>query len=85
MRIQLRLFASLREAVKTSHEELHLPAEVKTTLHLREWLAKRGSPWAEAFSSHKALRVAVNQDLIEGDVELFDGQEVAFFPPVTGG
>ncbi len=85
MRIQLKLFASLREAVNVSSESLDLPKEVQTTDQLRIWLATRGEAWALAFAPTKVLRVAVNQNMIEESVQLSDGQEVAFFPPVTGG
>lgn len=85
MRIQLKLFASLREAVNVSSETIELPEEIQTTDQLRTWLAGRGESWALAFASTKVLRIAVNQNMIEESVSLSDGQEIAFFPPVTGG
>lgn len=85
MRIQLKLFASLREAVNVSSETVELPQEVQTTDQLRIWLSSRGDAWALAFAPTKVLRIAVNQNMIEESANLSDGQEIAFFPPVTGG
>jgi molybdopterin synthase sulfur carrier subunit len=85
MRIQLKLFASLREAVNVSSETVELPQEVQTTDQLRIWLSNRGDAWALAFAPAKVLRIAVNQNMIEESANLSDGQEIAFFPPVTGG
>jgi molybdopterin synthase sulfur carrier subunit len=85
MRIQLKLFASLREAVNVSSEVIELPEEIQTTDQLRTWLASRGEAWALAFAPTKVLRIAINQNMIEDSVSLSDGQEIAFFPPVTGG
>jgi molybdopterin synthase sulfur carrier subunit len=85
MRIQLKLFASLREAVNVGSETIDLPGHVLTTDQLRVWLASRGDRWSEAFAAKKVLRIAINQNMIEDCANLADGQEVAFFPPVTGG
>jgi molybdopterin synthase sulfur carrier subunit len=85
MRIQLKLFASLREMVNVASETIDLPEHILTTNQLRVWLASRGETWGEAFSEKRILRIAINQNMIEDCANLADGQEVAFFPPVTGG
>jgi len=78
MQIQLRFFASVREAVGTAQESLELPADVTTAGQVRDYLRSRGGPWAEALAEGRSLRIACNQQMAEGC-------ELAFFPPVTGG
>jgi molybdopterin synthase sulfur carrier subunit len=83
--IQLRFFASVREAVGSSGETVALPAGVATVGALRDFLIARGGPWAEALAHERALRMAFNQVMCEAGTPLAEGGEVAFFPPVTGG
>ncbi|HZW12470.1 MAG TPA: molybdopterin converting factor subunit 1 [Noviherbaspirillum sp.] len=85
MNIQLRFFASVREALGTSQEAVALPAEVKTVGDLRTHLRNRGGAWAETLAEGRSLRMAYNQVMASPDTPLADGGEVAFFPPVTGG
>ncbi|MEO0316407.1 MAG: hypothetical protein RL404_84 [Pseudomonadota bacterium] len=85
MQIQLKFFASLREAVGTSSESLTVPAGVATAGELRELLRARGGAWAEALADSKALRIALNQQMTDASARLTEGCELAFFPPVTGG
>ena len=85
MNIQLRFFASVREAVGTSSETVVLPAGVATVGAVRDFLIARGGAWAEALAHERALRMAFNHVMCEADTPLADGGEVAFFPPVTGG
>ena len=85
MNIQLRFFASVREAVGTSGETVALPAGVATVGAVRDFLIARGGAWAEALAHERALRMAFNQVMCEADTPLAEGGEVAFFPPVTGG
>jgi molybdopterin synthase sulfur carrier subunit len=85
MKIELRFFASLREALGRDHEQADLPAEVQTVADLRLWLAARGEPWASALGSKRAVRAALDQTMVGPGTALYDGAEVAFFPPVTGG
>ncbi len=84
MSIHLLYFAGLREALGVATEHLELPAGVATVAALRELLAARGSPWT-ALVTTKNLRAAVNQEMAGPDTLLQAGDEVAFFPPVTGG
>lgn len=85
MNIQLRFFASVREALGTSQEKLALPAEVQTVGDVRAFLCARGGAWAETLAEGRALRMAYNQQMTDADTRISEGCEVAFFPPVTGG
>lgn len=85
MNIQLRFFASVREALGTSQESVNVPDHVQTVGDMRSFLRERGGAWAEALAEGRALRTAVNQQMSGADTRLTDGCEVAFFPPVTGG
>lgn len=83
--ITLLYFARLREALGTGREQIALPAGVATLGDLRVYLAQRGGAWAIEMAEGRNLRAAVNQDVAAAAVPLKDGDEVAFFPPVTGG
>ena len=85
MQIQLKFFASLREAVGTASESLTLPSGVSTAGEVRELLRARGDAWADALADSKALRIALNQQMTDASARLSEGCELAFFPPVTGG
>ncbi len=85
MHITVLYFASLREQLARSREPLDLPAEVQTVAALRSWMLTRGEPFASALALGKSVRVAVNQQITPGDQAIASGDEVAFFPPVTGG
>ncbi|HYD95440.1 MAG TPA: molybdopterin converting factor subunit 1 [Noviherbaspirillum sp.] len=85
MNIQLRFFASVREAVGTSQETVALPATVQTVGEVRAWLRERGGAWAEALAEGRALRMACNQQMTDAGARISEGCEIAFFPPVTGG
>lgn len=80
--INVLFFAQVRELIQT--DSLSLPAEFSTVEALRQALVARGERWALALESGKLL-MAVNQTLVEPSHPLHDGDEVAFFPPVTGG
>ena len=83
MKVNLRYFASIREAIGPSGEAVDTAA---TTLGaLRDELIARGGTHAESLARGKAVRVAYNQVMSEETVTLTEGCEVAFFPPVTGG
>lgn len=83
--ITLLYFARLREALGTGREQLVLPAGIGTLGALRAHLAQRGEAWAKEMAAGRNLRAAVNQDIATADTVIKDGDEVAFFPPVTGG
>ena len=83
--VKLLFFARLREDLGTSTEDLPLPAGVATVASLRAHLMARGGAWATVLANGKALRVAVNQEMADPATAIKAGDEVAFFPPVTGG
>jgi sulfur-carrier protein len=83
--LKLRFFAKLREDLGTGAEEVVLPAGVATVAALRAHLTARGGTWATTLAQGKAIRVAVNQEIAEPTTPVRAGDEVAFFPPVTGG
>ncbi len=83
--IQLRYFASLREQLGTDAEQIDLPAEVADLAGLAAYLQARGGIWGEAFDSGRTLMMAVNQEAASAQSTFKDGDEIAFFPPVTGG
>jgi molybdopterin synthase sulfur carrier subunit len=85
MNIQLRFFASIREALGMSHETVALPPGVSTIGALRAHLRERGEAWAVALAPGRSLRMACNQVMADEATPLSEGCEVAFFPPVTGG
>lgn len=83
--ITVLYFARLREALGTGSEQIALPATVGDLSGLRGLLVGRGGAWAEELAPGKAIRIAVNHDMVQDDARVADGDEVAFFPPVTGG
>lgn len=88
MRIELRYFAAIREALGATQETVELPEDVRSIGELRAWLRTRGDTWATALAEGRAVRIAFNHvmtDAADTGVALTEGCEVAFFPPVTGG
>jgi molybdopterin synthase sulfur carrier subunit len=78
-------FAWLRERTGTSQENVTPPAGVGTVDDLVNWLAGRSPGHASAFANRRTVRCAVNQDFADPATRVQPGDEVAFFPPVTGG
>ena len=83
--ITLLYFARLREALGAGSERLAIPPTVRTLGALRVHLAQRGGAWEKEMAEGRNLRAAVNQTVAAADAPIADGDEVAFFPPVTGG
>ena len=83
MKIQLRYFASIREAIGSGSETLETSAT--SLAALRDELIARGGAHAEALARGRAVRVSLNQTMADEATALKDGAEVGFFPPVTGG
>ena len=83
--ITLLYFARLREAFGTASEQLALPSGSATLESVRAVLAARGGAWAHELAAGRSFRAAVNQSVASADTPVRDGDEVAFFPPVTGG
>ena len=85
MHIELRFFASVREALGLAQERVELPEDVRTVGAVRDHLIARGGVWAETLAHGRALRMAFNHVMCAPETPLAEGGEVAFVPPVTGG
>jgi molybdopterin synthase sulfur carrier subunit len=82
--IKVLYFARLREALGLAEESVDVNNGISVA-DLMALLAARGGQWQQEFDGCKPLRAAVNQTLVSNDARIHDGDEVAFFPPVTGG
>ena len=83
--VRLVYLARLRDALGSGGESIDLPDDVGTVAALRAWLARRGGAWTHELAPGRALRIAVNHDLATADTPVRAGDEIALFPPVTGG
>lgn len=83
--ITLLYFARLRESLGLSSEQVTLPQSINDIGALLDWLRQRGDNWQTELAPGKAVRLAVNQDMATTTTPISDGDEIALFPPVTGG
>ncbi len=83
--IRILYFAWLRERTGRGEEAIDLPAEVSTVGALIDWLRALGPGYESAFAQPRLVRCAVNQVFADAQTPVAAGDEVAFFPPVTGG
>ena len=83
IKITVKYFASIREAIGVSTEAI--TCDASTVAALRETLIAKGAPYAAALAQGKSIRMAYNQVMCDESAGLESGCEVAFFPPVTGG
>lgn len=83
MQIEIRFFASIREALGSS--SLSWQTEAATVGALRDELVARGGVWAEVLARGRAVRASLDQVMVSDEAALRPGAELAFFPPVTGG
>jgi molybdopterin synthase sulfur carrier subunit len=83
--MKLLYFAWLRERIGTGAEELTPPPEIRDVATLLDWLKGRGPGYASALADLRIVRVAVNQDYVQLDHPVGPRDEIALFPPVTGG
>lgn len=83
--MKILYFAWLRERVGLGEEDIVLPADVSTVAGLVTFLRARSPGHTAAFAQERVVRCAVNQDFATPDAPVSDRDEVAFFPPVTGG
>ncbi len=83
--INIKYFARLSESLGMKSEELDFSAQISCAADIVQLLIARDGIWAQEFSGENKILVAVNQEMGEGNTAINDGDEVAFFPPVTGG
>lgn len=83
--MKLRYFAWLRQKIGTGEETVDAPASVVDVASLLDWLATRGPGFEAALADRKSVRVAVNHDYVGAHHPVGPNDEVALFPPVTGG
>ncbi|MCB1832134.1 MAG: molybdopterin converting factor subunit 1 [Geminicoccaceae bacterium] len=83
--MKIRYFAWLRQRTGCSQEEVDPPPDVTTVAALMEWVGRRHPRFAEACAAKGVVRCAINQEYVERDATVAASDEVAFFPPVTGG
>lgn len=83
--IQVLYFAMLKDAIGQAKETVTIPESVKTVADLMDFLTQRGEPYVSALANRKRVRAAVNQVMASPETALENAQEVALFPPVTGG
>ena len=85
MNIKVLYFARIKEAVNYSTEDINLSADITTITALKNFLSLRGETWADLFNGKQIVRAAINHALVDDMATIQSGDEVAFFPPVTGG
>lgn len=83
--MKILYFAWLRQKIGTGEETKDVPAEVATVQGLVEWLVGLEGGYADAFKDTSAIKVAINQEFADFGAAVCAGDEIAFFPPVTGG
>ena len=83
--MKILYFAWLRQKIDKNEENIALPPGISTVAGLMSILEKRGGGYAEVFGDPSRIRVAVNQKHVAFDTKIGGDDEVAFFPPVTGG
>jgi molybdopterin synthase sulfur carrier subunit len=83
--VTILYFAWLSERIGSAQERLQLPDNVKTVAELVDYLSARGPGHAAAFQKRQVIRCAVNQEFADPGYPVRPGDEIAFFPPITGG
>ena len=83
--MKILYFAWIRSKTGIAAEDVSPPAGVTDVASLIDWLKTRGAGFAEALNNPSVVRVAVNQEYVKGDHPVRPGDEIALFPPVTGG
>jgi molybdopterin synthase sulfur carrier subunit len=83
--IKVLYFARLREQLGTADEEIEPPAGLQTVGDVAALLRRRGGVWSEVLAEGETVMAAVNQEMARPETAIRDGDELAFFPPVTGG
>ena len=83
--MKLVYFAWVRERVGKAEEVVALPPSIATVADLVDWLAGRGEEYAYAFENRKVIRAAIDRRHVPPGTAIAGAQEIAFFPPMTGG
>jgi sulfur-carrier protein len=83
--VKARYFAWVRERIGTGEEELDLPPDIVTVSDVIGWLSGRGDNYAHAFERRDTIRAALDQRHAKHGATVAGAQEIAFFPPMTGG
>jgi len=83
--VKLLYFAWVRQRIGLAEEEVTPPVNVLTVAELIEWLKSRGGGYAAAFANRAVVKAAVNREFAKPDRRLAPGDEIALFPPMTGG
>jgi len=83
--VTLLYFASFRERLSLEKETLELDANIKSIADLKQLLASRANSWHDIFSADKNVLVSINQNMAKAHSPIANNDEIAFFPPVTGG
>ena len=83
--MKILYFAWMLQRIGSSAETIDLPGDVNTVNDLVDWLVGRGENYGQAFTKREVIRAAVNQEYVRFDHQVSNDDEIAFFPPVTGG
>jgi molybdopterin synthase sulfur carrier subunit len=83
--IKVKYFARLGEALEFKEEDIQFNGDCNTVAELLDLLKARGEPWISEFSSKNRVLMALNHEMCDASAALKSGDEVGFFPPVTGG
>ena len=83
--MRLLYFAWVRERIGKAEERIEPPAGVATVSELMAWLARRGEEYAHAFENPRVIRAAIDRSHVRSDAAIAGADEIAFFPPMTGG
>ncbi len=83
--IRILYFAWLKDRLGRGEEQANLPENIVDIGGLRLWMRSRGPVFERAFAEGGRIRAAVNREFAEDDAPVHPGDEIAFFPPVTGG
>ena len=83
--MKLRYFAWIRERIGKDEEDVDLPEGVQNVTQLIAWLAGRDHGYAAAFAEPQVVRAAIDQEHVDHSTTVRGAEEIAFFPPMTGG
>ena len=85
MKIKVLFFAKLRELLGTNQVDVTFTESDNKVSDVLAALRQKGEVWAEELNENKSFRIAVNQEMVTEEVMINEGDEMALFPPVTGG